>query len=129
MPKLVFDKQRLAVASAIIVAICFYWLAAKFTASRDAGQTNSGSGEAPIVSESSQEVIIEEIRKEQRTLKELMNEYRKSQVKSLGNRLIFYEYPDGHPYGRTPETDVIIKTPHPATGKPFSGLDLQLQIN
>jgi hypothetical protein len=122
------DKQALAVASAIIVAIGFYWLAAKLMTFRDAGQINPGSVEVPIVSEGSQEAIVEEIRKKQLRLEELINGYRKLQITSPAHRLIFYEYPDGHPYGRAPETDLIIKTPQPLSGKPFSGMDRGLQI-
>jgi hypothetical protein len=139
MSKHTVDKQTLAVASAIIIALGFYWLAAKLTVTKDADQTNSGTGEAAIVSEiqvedilgkpRSREATVEEIYKSQRTIKKMMDEIRKSQVKSPGgHRLIFYEYPDGHPYGRTPETDIIIKTPQPLSGKSFSGMDRDLQI-
>jgi hypothetical protein len=138
MSKRVVDKRTLAVASAIIIAIGFYWLAAKLMATRDAGRTNPATGEAPIVSEiqaedvlgkpRSREETLEEIRKDQRTIKELMNDFRKLQAKPSGLRLIFYEYPDGHPYGRKPDTDLIIKSPEPLSGNPFSGMDRDLQI-
>ncbi len=32
-------------------------------------------------------------------------------------------YPPGHPYGPTVETDMIIKSPKPLSGKPFLGME------
>ena len=132
--------HKLAVGSAILVAIGLYWLAAQLTAPRYAGQLTPRIAEKAIAeltdrenkqAKSSDETINPEAEFGKHTLrisKELAEQLRQLQMESDYRPPIFFEYPPGHPYGRRIDSDVIIKSSGPLSGKPFQGIDRDLLL-